>query len=89
MLMVSGFSWGIYTIDIYIKKKAKPREAKPILFTIFQINTTIHLQGKEPGESFVPGFVFFRSYLLQEEVLVGLHAHGVLVFAAHLVEEPV
>lgn len=34
-------------------------------------------------------FFFFRPYLLQEEVLVGLHAHGVLVFAAHLVEEPV
>lgn len=30
-----------------------------------------------------------RPYLLQEEVLVGLHAHGVLVFAAHLVKEPV
>ena len=30
-----------------------------------------------------------RSYLFQEEVFVGLHAHGVLVFAADLVEEPV
>lgn len=29
-----------------------------------------------------------RSHLLQEEVLVGLHAHCMLVFAADLVEEP-
>lgn len=30
-----------------------------------------------------------RSYLLQEKVFVGLHAHCMLVLAADLIEEPV